>query len=502
MDAVWYFPIGYWNIRGWGFVPSAGCDCMDIVTILTDIFNPLNTYIWYIAFVFLVGLGLVFTVKLKGLQLLKIRETSKLSLTGIKDGDTQKTVSSFEAFCIGLGARVGVGNIAGVASAIVLGGPGAVFWMWIFAIIGSASSFMESTLAQIFKEKKEDGQFHGGPAYYVQKGLKNRTLAIVLALLIVITFGIGFVGVQASNAVGALAGAFEFDNNVYVFAAIIALAAAAIIFGGLKRIGFFSAKVVPVMAVAWIVLAFIIIVMNYQHIIDAIVMIFSYAFMWESAAGGLLGAVIMNGLKRGVFSNEAGLGSIANIASTADVKHPVKQGMIQSFGTLVDTLVVCTFTALAILCAFGSYEAVIASGLSKAPLVQGAFDMTLGGDIGAILVSIFLLVFAFTSLIGYYTMSESNIRFISDKKSTIFAVRVLIIVVAFIAPLLGADLMELICDTFMAAMGAVNMVCVFLLSKFVYQAYDDWNSQQAKGVEEPVFHRDILDDSSGVTEWE
>ena len=475
---------------------------MDIVTTLTDIFNPLNTYIWYIAFVFLVGLGIYFTIRLKGLQILKIKETCKLSLSGVKEGNTQKTVSSFEAFCIGLGARVGVGNIAGVASAIVLGGPGAVFWMWIFAIIGSASSFMESTLAQIFKEKKEDGQFHGGPAYYVQKGLKNRTLAIILAFLIVITFGIGFVGVQAANAVGALSGAFDFENSTYVFAALIALAAAAIIFGGVKRIGFFSAKVVPVMAVAWLVLALVIILVNWEHVVDAFVMIFSYAFMWESAAGGLLGAVIMNGLKRGVFSNEAGLGSIANIASTADVKHPVKQGMIQSFGTLVDTLVVCTFTAVAVLCAFGTYDAILVSGLAKAPLVQAAFDMTLGGDLGSILVSIFLLVFAFTSLIGYYTMSESNIRFISDKKSTIFAVRVLIIVVAFAAPLLGADLMELICDTFMAAMGAVNMVCVFLLSKFAYQAYDDWKRQQDEGVEEPVFHRDVLDDPSGVTEWE
>lgn len=475
---------------------------MDIVTILTDIFNPLNTYIWYIAFVCLVGLGLLFTFKLKGLQLLKIRETCKLSLSGVKEGDSQKTVSSFEAFCIGLGARVGVGNIAGVASAIVLGGPGAVFWMWIFAIIGSASSFMESTLAQIFKEKKEDGQYHGGPAYYVQKGLKNRTLAVILAILIIITFGIGFVGVQASNAVSALSSAFTFENNTYLFAVLIALAAAVIIFGGVKRIGFFSARVVPVMAVAWILLAIIVILVNYSHIIDAIVMIFSYAFMWESAAGGLLGAVIMNGLKRGVFSNEAGLGSIANIASTADVKHPVKQGMIQSFGTLVDTLVVCTFTALAILCAFGSYEAVLATGLAKAPLVQAAVDSTLGGDIGSILVSIFLLVFAFTSLIGYYTMSESNIRFISDKEFTIRLVRILIIAVALIAPLLGADLMELICDTFMAAMGAVNMICVFLLSKFAYQAYDDWKRQQAEGVQEPVFHRDVLDDPSGVTEWE
>lgn len=474
---------------------------MDIANALTEIFTPINTYVWYIAFVFLVGLGIYFTIRLKGLQILRIGETSKLALSGTKEGSKHHTVSSFEAFCVGLGARVGVGNIAGVASAIVAGGPGAVFWMWIFAIIGSASSFMESTLAQIFKEKKEDGQYHGGPAYYASKGLKSRALGIVLAFLIVITFGIGFVGVQASNATAALAGAFPFDHNVIVFAAIIAIVAAVIIFGGIKRIAVFSTKVVPVMALAWLVLATVIIVMNIDGLINAISMIFTYAFGFEQVAGGLLGAVIMQGLKRGVFSNEAGLGSIANIASTADVKHPVKQGLIQSFGTLVDTLVVCSFTAFAILCTFDSYGGILATGITKAPLVQLVSEMSFG-SIGPILVSIFMLLFAFTSLLGYYTMSESNIRFISDKKSTVFAVRVLIIVVAFLAAVGGADLMELICDTFMAAMGAVNMICVFLLSKFAYKAYDDWRAQKAAGVEEPEFHRDMFDSDSGITEWE
>ncbi|MBQ8179744.1 MAG: alanine:cation symporter family protein [Candidatus Methanomethylophilaceae archaeon] len=474
---------------------------MSISQTLTDIFTPLNTYIWYIAFVFLVGLGLYFFIRLKALPILKIKETSKLSLSGTTEGDSSKTVSSFEAFCIGIGARVGVGNIAGVAGAIIAGGPGAIFWMWIFAIIGSASSFMESTLSQIFKEKKEDGQFHSGPAYYVQKGLKSRPLAIVLAIMIVITFGIGFVGVQSANSVSALANAFQFENSLYVFAAIVAFATALIIFGGVKRIATFSAKVVPAMAVLWLLLGAVVIVMNYDHIIDAITMIFTYAFQWESAAGGLLGAVIMNGLKRGVFSNEAGLGSIANIAGTADVKHPVKQGMIQSFGTLVDTLVVCTFSAMVILTTFGSYEAILATGVSKGHLIQLATEVTLG-DIGPILVSLFVFIFAFTSLIGYYTMSESNIRFVSDNRATVFAVRILVIVVAFVSAIAGADLMELICDTFMAAMGAVNMICVFLLSKYAFKAYEDWKEQQAAGVEDPVFHRSILGEDSGATEWE
>lgn len=480
-----------------------GCGILGLTDTLTDLIDPVNTWVWYAAFVFLIGLGILFTIKLKGLQILKIRETSKLALSGTNEGKHKSTVSSFEAFCIGLGARVGVGNIAGTAGAIAVGGPGAIFWMWVFAIIGSATSFMESTLSQLFKEKKSDGGYHSGPAYYALKGLNKKWVANLAAILIIITFGIGFVGVQASNSVDALTSAFDLEDYTIVFAAIIAIVAALIIFGGMKRIAVFSSKVVPAMAILWIVFCGITICLNYDGIINAFVMIFSYAFDAESIAGGLFGAVIIQGLKRGVFSNEAGLGSIANIAGTADVKHPVKQGMIQSFGTLVDTLIVCSFTAVAILSFYPDYASIVATGLTKAPLVQEVLNGTFGTDLAGMLMSIFLVVFAFTSLIGYYSMSESNVRFISDKKSTIFAVRVLVIAVAFVSCLAGVELMELICDTFMAFMGCVNMILVFLLSKLVYMAYDDWNRQKAEGIEEPVFHAEDLDDprAENMTAW-
>lgn len=469
----------------------------DIVKALT----PVNDWVWYVAFVFLVGLGLFFTYKIKFLQILKLKETSSLALSGSSEGKRTHKITSFEAFCIGLGARIGVGNIAGVASAIVLGGPGAVFWMWIFAIIGSGSSFMESTLAQIYKEKKSDGNFHGGPAYYATKGLKNRKLGILLAFLTVITFGIGFVGVQASNASSALVGAYSFDHAEVIYGAIIAIAAAAIIFGGLKKIGKFSSKIVPIMALIWIIFAIVAICFNIGNLGNAISMIFVDAFSAPSLIGGALGTVIMNGLRRGVFSNEAGLGSVANIASTADTKHPVKQGMIQSFGVLVDTLIVCTITALVIL-SYGSYESIMALGLTKSQLVQAVVASTPFGDAAKYIIAGFMMVFAFTSLIGYYTMSESNIRFIKDDKKVVFAIRVLIIAVAFISCVLGADLMEIVCDTFMAAMGAVNMIAVALLSKKVYEAYKDYCDQKKNGIEEPEFHRDVLSNNEGVTEWE
>ncbi len=360
---------------------------------------------------------------------------------------------------------------------------------------------MESTLAQIYKEKKSDGNFHGGPAYYATKGLKNRKLGVLLAFLTVITFGIGFVGVQASNASSALVGAYSFGHAEVIYGAIIAIAAAAIIFGGLKKIGKFSSKIVPIMALIWIIFAIVAICFNIGNLGNAISMIFVDAFSAPSLIGGALGTVIMSGLRRGVFSNEAGLGSVANIASTADTKHPVKQGMIQSFGVLVDTLIVCTITALVIL-SYGSYESIMALGLTKSQLVQAVVASTPFGEAAKYIIAGFMMVFAFTSLIGYYTMSESNIRFIKDDKKVVFAIRVLIIAVAFISCVLGADLMEIVCDTFMAAMGAVNMIAVALLSKKVYEAYKDYCDQKKNGIEEPEFHRDVLSNNEGVTEWE
>ena len=400
-----------------------------------------------------------------------------------------------------MGARIGVGNIAGVATAIMMGGPGAVFWMWIFAIIGSASSFMESTLAQIFKEKKEDGHFYGGPAYYASKGLGNRKLGIIAAVLLVLTFGVGFIGVQSCNASSALSGAFDFENNHLVFAIIIAALAALILFKGLKAAAKFSARVVPIMAVLWIVFALVAICFNIDGVVNAIAMIFQYAFTVPSALGGASGTIIVTGLKRGVFSNEAGLGSVANIAATANVKHPVKQGMIQSFGVLVDTLVVCTITAFVVL-SYGNFAEISALGLKGANLVQ-AITADSMGNIANYIIALFMFIFAFTSLIGYYTMSESNARFIKDSKKNILLVRILVIIVAFCAACVtDVTIMDAFSDTFMAAMAAVNMVIVALLSRKVFEAYADYRKQKKAGVEEPEFHKDALSDATGVTEWE
>jgi AGCS family alanine or glycine:cation symporter/putative sodium/glutamine symporter len=471
---------------------------MSFSELLNDVFSPLNEYIWYIAFVCLIGLGLYFLYRLKFMQVIHIGENAKLAVTGVNDKTDGRKLSSFEAFCLGMGARIGVGNIAGVATAIFTGGPGAVFWMWIFALIGAGTSFMESTAAQIYKEKKSDGSYYGGPAYYATKGLKKKWLGIVLALLITVTFGIGFVGVQATNSSSAIVEAFNIDPHIV--GVVIALIAGIVIFSGTKVIGNLSSKIVPAMAVFWIIFAIAIIITNIGNVGNAFKMIFEYAFSAPALIGGGIGSIIMVGLKRGVFSNEAGLGSIANLAGTADTTHPVKQGLIQSFGVIVDTLIVCTFTAIAVL-SFGNYEEIMALGVKGAPLVQEVAANALGSW-APTAIAIFLFVFAFTSMLGYYTMSEANLRFAKDHNTLIFILRVVVILVTYASCTIDTGLMDLISDTFMAAMGAVNVIVVALLAKPIMEAYKDYRRQKSEGIDEPVFHKCALSDSEGVTEWD
>lgn len=479
---------------------------MSIVDTVDFIFTEYLNQMWWVSLICLAVLGIYFTVKLKGLQILKIRETCSLSLSGIGEGKHKSRVSSFEAFCIGMGARIGVGNIAGVATAIVTGGPGAVFWMWIFAIIGSASSFMESTLAQVFKEKKSDGQFYGGPAYYASKAYNNKKLGIFVAIMLILTFGIGFVGVQSTNATSALTGAFHFENNNLVFGLLLTAVAAIIIFGGVKRVARFSTRVVPVMAVLWIIFALVAIACNWQNIGGAFGMIFEYAFGAPALIGGGIGTAINIGMRRGIFSNEAGLGSIANIAASADIKHPAKQGMIQSFGVLVDTILVCSITAIVIL-SYGDFQSIMdLNPNGGANLVQDVISTsTIWGGAANYIIAFFMLIFAFTSIIGYYTMSESNVRFIKDNKLFINIIRIIVLITMLLSSLVNTAVLDHISDTFNAFMGLINILLVASLSKIVFTVYKDYRAQKDAGIEEPEFHRSCLaglKHTENIDEWE
>lgn len=508
----------------------------DIQTTITDALEPVDTfvndyldvYIWYIAFVFIILGALLFLWKFKGIQFTTIKDQIKYinPMSGIEKGKREKhsMISSFQAFCVGMGARVGVGNITGVTSAIIMGGAGAIFWMWIFAILGAATSFVECTLGQIFKEKKSDGNYHGGPAYYIMKGLKNRKFALFIAFWIIVTYGVGFIANQAANSASAftrmdaLAG---IDGITIILAVIFAAMTAFLIFGGVKKVAMASEILVPVMVVIWLIIGFIAIIIGWKQLGWAVGQIFENAFNFKQIFAGFAGSCIMWGLKRGVFSNEAGIGSIPNVASSAHVPHPIRQGLIQSIGVYIDTLVVCSITAFMVLCCLpstfvvkgitvdGGWDGLWATGDRKGgwamDTVQAAMVNAFGGDWILWVLAVFMFVFAFSSLIAYYSMSEANLRFIKDDQKYVQMLRVFITLVVFVACIIPVDLVWDLCDVFMAIMGICNITALFLLYKYVKVAWDDWKKQKAEGIEEPVFDINNVDtqglDFSNVTEW-
>ena len=310
--------------------------------------NLVNDILWsYILIVMLIGCAIWFTIKSKFVQFRMMKEMiSVLGDSANKQEGREHHISSFQAFMVSLASRIGTGNLAGVATAITIGGPGAVFWMWIVALLGSSSAFIESTLAQLYKVHGKDS-FVGGPAYYMKKGLKQPWMGILFAILIIFTFSFAFNSVQSNTICAAFEQAFQVDNRT--MGIILTGLSLAIFFGGIQRIAKVSSIIVPVMAAGYIILAIAIIVLNIHHIPDVLKTIVTHAFGWEQAIGGGIGVAIMQGVKRGLFSNEAGMGSAPNVAATADVSHPVKQGLIQALGVFTDTLIICSCTAFIIL---------------------------------------------------------------------------------------------------------------------------------------------------------
>jgi len=407
-----------------------------------------------------------------------------------------KHISSFQAFAVSVATRVGTGNLAGVATAIAIGGPGAVFWMWIIALIGSATAFVESTLAQLYKQKHKDS-FIGGPAYYIQKGLKQRWMAVLFAILITLQFGLSNNSIQANTICGAMQEAFGW-SPLWVGIALAAMALL-IVFGGIQRIASVSSILVPVMAVGYIILAVVIIAMNIQQIPEVFKVIVTNAFGIGQIAGGGIGAAMMNGVKRGLFSNEAGEGSAPNVAATATTTHPVKQGLIQALGVFTDTLLVCSCTAFIILIS-GLYQVPELNGIA---LTQSALQSEVG-NVGPIFVAIAIFLFAFSSIIGNYYYGEANIRFITDNSSVMTIYRLcsggLMVVFGAIA---SFELVWNIVDFFMAFLTACNLIAIVLLGRYAFQLLDDYRQQKKKGIKEPVFHRSQLPEIEDEIEcWE
>lgn len=464
-----------------------------------------NNIMWtYIGIPMLVLAAIYFTIRMKGMQFRLLPDMFRI-MVGLDNkrerktkiivhtSNGKKTISSFEAFAVALSSRVGTGNLAGVASAIYMGGPGAIFWMWIMALLGSATAYVESSLAQLYKRKGEDG-YYGGPAYYMISGLGRRWMAMLFAFLIIITFGMANQTTQSNTLCDALSSAFSVEK--WIVGIILTIATISIIYGGIHRISRFSSIVVPFMAIGYLIIAIIVIALNFRDIPNVFCDIFESAFGIRQAAGGMVGAAIMNGVKRGLFSNEAGEGSAPNAAAIAHTSHPAKQGLLQSLGVFTDTLVICTCTAFVILLS-GLYD----NGLDGILLTKQALVSELGPAGGWFLTAAIFL-FAYSTIIANYFYGENNIRFLApDSKKWLNVYRV-----AGCSTILAGGFITLqtawgFVDIAMCMMTICNLAAVIQLSPKAFRLLTHYENEKRKG-KNPVFRRKDLPETNNIECWE
>ncbi|SHE37670.1 alanine/glycine:cation symporter family protein [Schwartzia succinivorans] len=467
------------------------------MVLFNSIVSDINNFLWtYVIIVVLIACGIGFTLRTRFVQLTMLPEMLRLL---VKDGRSKRvhgTVSSFQAFCVSTASRVGVGNIAGVAIAIVTGGPGAIFWMWLIAFIGSATGFIESTLAQIYKLPRGKNRFHGGPAYYIQNRLHQPAVAKLFAVLISITFGLIYVSVQANTIALSLETAFTVPP--LLTAAVIAILTAVSISGGMVRIARITAYFVPIMAGLYLLTAFAVILMNLDKVPGMFALIIHDAFTPQAAVGGGIGTTILTGIRRGLFSNEAGEGSVPNAAATANVSHPVKQGLVQAFGVYVDTWIVCTATAFIVLLS-GQYT--IGGELTGIALTQKSLESIFGG-LAPGAVALMILLFAFSSVIGNYYYGEINIAFFETKsRLPLTLYRVFVVVMAAFGCVAELPLVWNLADLFMGFLALTNLYAIARLAKYACAALDDYITKKKSGITEPDFSSNTLGDSDGIHAW-
>ncbi len=465
---------------------------MNFAGIIEWLSNFLYTYILIFM---LITLGIFFTYKTNFVQFRYIKEMFRLLGDGAANGKEDGHVSSFQAFCISTASRVGTGNLAGIAIAISVGGPGAIFWMWLIALIGAGSSFVESTLAQIYKEKDDKGAFRGGPAYYIEKGLNKKWLGVLFSILITVSFALIFNSVQSNTISIAMNEAFGFDRMTVGI--VLMILTVAIIIGGVQRVAKVSGIIVPVMAVLYILVSLFVILKNIGEVPGIILLIFENAFGIKQAVGGSLGGVILIGIKRGLFSNEAGMGSAPNAAATANVSHPVKQGLIQTLAVFNDTIIICSCTAFIILLS----DVDLSGGLTGIQLTQNALSSQIG-SIGSTFIAICILLFAFSSIIGNYYYGESNIEFLTDKKIYIGIYRAGVGAMVLFGSVASLDVVWNMADVFMAVMAIINLIAITALGKFAYRALEDYRKQKKNGIKDPVFKASSIEGLKNTSEWE
>lgn len=460
-----------------------------------EIINIINDLLWgYVLIGVLLGAAVWFTVRLRGVQFRKIGAMVRLLVERDDTHDAhnpQHRVSSFQAFAVSIASRVGTGNLAGVATAIAVGGPGSVFWMWVIALLGASSAFVEATLAQLFKVREQGGGFRGGPAYYIWRGLHCRWWAVLFAVLITVTFGLAFNSVQANTITAAALTSLGWGQ--WWVGIPVTLASLLVICGGIHRISRFSEIVVPVMALLYLLLAVVVMGMSWQKLPDVIGLIFSCAFTGDAAVGGGVGAAMMMGIKRGLFSNEAGEGSAPNVAATACVSHPVKQGLVQALSVFTDTLVVCSCTAFIILCS-GLYD----TGASGIELTQLTLTSEIG-PIGTHFIALAILLFAFTSIVANYYYGETNLRFIRDSRALVWAYRAAVGAAVLAGSVAELDTVWACADLTMGAMTLCNIIAILALGRFAVALLSDYERQRREG-KNPQYRRSTLPDISGETQ--
>ncbi|MBW3697087.1 alanine:cation symporter family protein [Vibrio sp. T187] len=449
---------------------------------MTDLINLMNDLLWGSILVYLlVGVGIYFTVRLGFIQFRHFGHMFSV-LKNSRKADNAG-ISSFQALCTSLAARVGTGNMAGVAVALTAGGPGAIFWMWLIAMLGMATSFAESTLAQLYKTRDNDGNYRGGPAYYMEKGLGMRWMGVLFSIFLIIAFGLVFNAVQANAIASAMNTAFDFERS-YVGVAIVIISAF-VIFGGIRKIARTAELIVPVMALAYLAIAIFVMFMNIEKVPDVLALIFKSAFgLQEAAAGGLgyaIAQAMINGIKRGLFSNEAGMGSAPNAAASATPypPHPASQGYVQMLGVFVDTIVICSAT-VAIILMSGEYvgQATEVTGIE---LTQRALTAQVG-DWGGIFVAVAIFFFAFTSIIANYSYAETNLIFLEhNNKKGLVLFRIVVLGMVMFGSLATLPTVWALADVSMGLMAIVNLVAIILLSGIVIKLAKDYNRQLDAG---------------------
>ncbi|MGV3504914.1 MAG: alanine/glycine:cation symporter family protein [Adhaeribacter sp.] len=464
---------------------------------MEKILSSINDIVWSNALIILcLGAGIYFSVLTRFLQVRYLREMIRLLFSG---PSSAKGVSSFQAFSIAIAGRVGTGNIAGVATAIAMGGPGAVFWMWMIAFLGSSSAFVEATLGQIYKQV-QDGEYRGGPAYYIEKGLGMKWYAVVFAFATILSMALLLPGVQSNTIASGVENAFGIP--VAVTGAVVVALLALIIFGGVKRIGKVAEITVPFMAGGYILMALLIIGLHIREVPEMLGLIFRSAFSLEPAFAGVFGMAISWGVKRGIYSNEAGQGTAPHAAAAAETSHPVQQGLVQAFSVYVDTLLVCTATALMILFT-GKYNVInpaggflveqvpgVAVGSEFTQLAVNAHFPGLGG--GFVAVALFL--FAFTTIMAYYYIAETNLRYLNSRKNfkwMLMGLRIFILAATFYGSVKTAESAWVLGDIGVGMMAWLNVVAILLLRKPALRALKDYQEQKKAGLQ-PVFDPEKL----------